>query len=143
MGEAVLMVPSTEVRTWCCAARAWRLDWLCEGWTPPAVDGRAGGCAKGEFLPVEGGANWLDSLEVVDRLDSLLREACEREDCDLWPEGECGRGGGRRGGRLVMFALVIPWGFPRVRSAARFRSHVISSLDAGPAMLRESAACDI
>lgn len=107
MGEAILMVPSTEVRTWCCAARAWRLEWLFEGWTPPAVDGRAGGCAKGEFLPVEGGANWDDSLEVVERLDSLLREACESEDCDLWPEGECGLGGGRRGGRLFIFALVI------------------------------------
>ena len=63
------------------------MDWLCEGCTPPAVEGLAGGGAKGEARP-GGGPNWLDSLEVVERLDSLRREAWEREDCERWPEGE-------------------------------------------------------
>lgn len=56
----------------------------------------------GERLATNGGAvggsGWLDSVEVVDRLDSLRIEVWDSEACDRWPEGVRGRGGGRKGG---------------------------------------------
>lgn len=43
---------------------------------------------------------WLDSVEALDKLDSLRSEACEREECD--------RGGGRRGKLLLAFMATSP-----------------------------------
>ena len=75
---------------------------LWDGAGPLAVDGLANVCCcdeYGERLPEDGAVIWLDSFDVVERLESLLSE--DNEDCDLWPEGECGLGGGRSGGRLL------------------------------------------
>ena len=81
---------------------------FCEGAGPPAVDGRAicAACVYGERLPVDAAATWLESFDVVDRLDSLRSEACDSEDCDLWPDGECGLGGGRSGN---LSSIVCNW----------------------------------
>lgn len=74
---------------------------LCDGVKPPAVDGRIDGCCRyGERLFMECTLTWLDSVEALDRLDSLCSEACEREECD--------RGGGRRGKLLLAFMASSP-----------------------------------
>ena len=71
------------------------------------MEGLACACWRyGERFVTDGAGVLLESSdrsEVVDMLDSLRSEVCDSEDCDLWPDGECGRGGGRKGGRLFMF----------------------------------------
>ena len=81
---------------------------LCEGATPPAVDGRPSPCCRyGERLLWKsgGGAPWvLESTDTFDMLDSLRMEFCDIADWDRDPDGEPSRGGGRKGGRLLMLA---------------------------------------
>ena len=44
----------------------------------------------------------LESFEVVERLESLRIDACDSDDWLRWPVGECGLGGGRSGGSLLV-----------------------------------------
>lgn len=103
-GDTVRIEASTEVRYWVRGTFA-RLLLLWLGVGPPAVDGLTGAacCIYGERGCVrDGGGKLSESLDAVDKLDWLLSDACDREECDRWPDGECGRGGGCNGGRLFM-----------------------------------------
>ena len=97
-----MLLLSTEVLI-CCRGSACKVLAFCDGPGPPAVDGLAcDDCVNGDCRPVEGAVTWLESFDVVERLDSLRREDCDNDDCDLWPEGVCGLGGGRNGGSLLV-----------------------------------------
>ena len=75
----------------------WKALPPCVGASPPAVDGlAAGGC--GGYAVRLGAFASIESSVVVERSDSLRKEPCDKEDCDRWPDGDRGRGGGRRGG---------------------------------------------
>lgn len=115
-----MLAPSTEVLT-CWRGSTCRVPVFCDGPGPPAVEGlacRTCTCEYGERRPVEGAATWLESFEAVERLDSLRSEDCDNDDCDLWPEGECGLGGGRRGGRLLLAMVELEKAVLLVKCAA-------------------------
>jgi hypothetical protein len=79
-GETARTVPSTEVLM-CCRGTACKLEAFWLGAMPPAVDGRGGICCG--YLLVDGMETWPESLDVVERLDSLRRDDCDNDDCDL------------------------------------------------------------